>query len=186
MLYEVITKIARFSSIERYMVAKKKYSLEDFERIDAFLDKAQKEKRDQYRRLLLEKDSLYRHLISKFGSKEAFMAFKDKYQNEALEELVLNKREFKQIETSGKQIIQIKHPIYKDPVSDLGRAHFYAPAKRFFGLVIPTPLFNMLNIWVSALLLYVALYLDILRRIINYFETFKLRQLNKRLQKLKT
>jgi len=35
-------------------------------------------------------------------------------------------------------------------------------------------------------MLYVTLYLDILRRIIDYFNTFRLRQLNKRLQRLGT
>jgi hypothetical protein len=103
----------------------------------------------------------------------------------ALEEVVLNKRELQQMAYTARGIIQKKHPIYKPAISNLGRSHLYAAEKRFMGLNISTPFFNLLIVWLGVAFFYVTLYFDILRRIIRYFETFKLRRLNRRLQMIR-
>jgi hypothetical protein len=88
------------------------------------------------------------------------------------------------MEFSGLHYIQKQHPVFQSPLSDWGRAHFYAPEKRFAGIVVGTPWFNVIVIWLSSAVLYVTLYFDVLRKILYYFERFKLRRLNKQLQKL--
>lgn len=72
------------------------------------------------------------------------------------------------------------------PTGKWGRAHFYAPVKKLGPLSINTPLFNMLVVWLAMAFLYVTLYLDVLRRIIRYFEITRLRKLRKRLLNLGT
>ncbi|MBK3518660.1 ATP-binding cassette domain-containing protein [Carboxylicivirga marina] len=131
------------------------------------------------------KDQLFEKLINEYGSKEAFLKFKSEYQNEALEEVVLNKRELKQMLVTGSGIIQKKHPIFQKPISSFGRTHLYSPEKRMLEVKIPTPLFNMLVVWMGVIFFYITLYFDILKKAIRYFETFKLRRLNRRLQKIR-
>ncbi|MFW6275986.1 MAG: hypothetical protein ACOC2M_05085, partial [bacterium] len=97
-----------------------------------------------------------------------------------------DKKNVEQFVFSKGSIIRKKHPGYMEPEGDFGRAHFYAPSKKIGSFSISTPVFNMLIVWLGVVLLYVTLYLDLLRRVIRYFETFKLRRLNRRLQKLGT
>jgi hypothetical protein len=99
--------------------------------------------------------------------------------------VVLNKRELKQLLLTGKGIIQKKHPIFQSPISNWGRTHLYAPEKRLMELKVPTPFFNMLIVWLGVAFFYITLYFDILKKAIRYFETFKLRRLNRRLQKIR-
>jgi hypothetical protein len=72
------------------------------------------------------------------------------------------------------------------PGGKWGRAHFYASEKLFAKVRFPTLVFNTIVLWVSTLILYITLYFDVLRKIINYFETFKKRKLYKKLMELAT
>jgi len=177
--------ISHFPEISFYISGQKQYTEETYQDINEFLKSAKKEYHDNYNEAKKRKDMLNQSLVAQYGSKEAFLKFKKQYQNEALEELVLNKRELKQIEVTDQYIIQKRHPIFKEPISNWGRAHFYSPSKRIMGLLISTPVFNIIIIWIGICVFYVTLYLDLLRRIIRYFETFKLRRLNQRLQKIR-
>jgi hypothetical protein len=123
-------------------------------------------------------------LIEERGSVTAVVNFKNDYHNVALAEIMLKKNSVDQFIYNGNKYIRKKHPAYKEPGGEWGRAHFYAPAKSLGDIKISTPVFNLIVIWFSIGLLYVALYADLLRRIIRYFETFRLRRLHRRLQKL--
>ncbi|MCU4174695.1 ATP-binding cassette domain-containing protein [Carboxylicivirga sp. N1Y90] len=178
-------KTTHYPALSFFLSGRANFSEDTYNRLDKFLKTERVVQQTEYREAKKEKDQLFSQLINEFGSKEAFLEFKKTYQNEAIEELVLNKRELQQIETSSNSIIQKKHPIFKDPVSHLGRAHFYSPSKNVLGLSIPTALFNTLIIWLWIAFFYITLYFDVLRKIIRYFETFKLRRLNKRLQSIR-
>jgi hypothetical protein len=56
------------------------------------------------------------------------------------------------------------------PDSHVGRAQFYAPYKMLGNLRIETLLFNMLVIWLMNLFLYVTLYFNLLKRLMNLME----------------
>ncbi len=132
------------------------------------------------------KDNKLREMAKALGSNNKLVEFKQKYYNEALATQVQKKNELKQIEFTGKRFIQKRHPIYQEPLSKMGRAHFYAPVKLMFGYPIPTLYFNILIIWLSSIICYITLYFDLLRKILYTVERFKLRRLNKQLQKLTT
>ncbi len=133
-----------------------------------------------------KRDEEYNHLITELGGADQVVAFKKQYVNDALSDWATNRNDFKQLDVYPDMIVRKKQPIYYIPQSNWGRAHFYAPVKVFAGMHIPTPWFNTIIIWLASGLLYVSLYFDLLRRIIRYFETFRLRRMNKRLQKVWT
>src|SRR5690554_7888262 len=99
-------------------------------------------------------------MVRELGSIDALVQLKARHYNEALAEWLLDRREVRQFEFTGERYIQKKHPIFKNPDSHWGRAHFYAASKRLGPLNIPTGVFNLLVIWLGVALLYVTLYLD--------------------------
>ena len=102
------------------------------------------------------------------------------YHNNSIADLVLNKKEILKITESEDRLIQIIDPIYKFPETNYGRAHFYAPVKKFFGNYIDTFWFNILVIWFTSLTLYITLCFDIFRKVIEAFEDLNIKGLLKR------
>ncbi|MCQ2236014.1 MAG: ATP-binding cassette domain-containing protein [Bacteroidales bacterium] len=130
-------------------------------------------------------DSLSKDLIKKLGGTEAVVDMKHKYTNDALNSFVLNKHDFSQIMVYEDMMVRKKQPIYNIPDNHYGRAHFYAPYKRFGTLKMTTPVFNIIVIWLSCIGFYIALYFDVLRRVLKRIETFRMLRINKKLQKLR-
>lgn len=130
-------------------------------------------------------DSVSKSLIAQYGSALKVANMKQRYTNDALDILLLSKRDFRQIEVYPDLIVRKKQPVYNIPDNHWGRAHFYAPYKRFGELTVPTLWFNCIVIWLSSALLYVTLYFDLLRRVISYIERLKMHRMHKRLQKLR-
>jgi hypothetical protein len=99
-----------------------------------------------------------------------FERFKADYHNEVIADLVKNLSEtHRTIEKDGK-LIQKIYPIYKKPDPDHiidFNAQFYMPAKHFLNRNIDTFYFNLGVIWSMSLVLAIALYFDVLRRIID-------------------
>ncbi|MCK9203697.1 MAG: ATP-binding cassette domain-containing protein [Bacteroidales bacterium] len=119
-----------------------------------------------------KRDAIYESMVTKIGENGAFK-FKQANYNENIADLVLNKSaENKIIEGKGK-LIRKKDPIFMDPVSRDGRAHFYAPVKFVGSWQIDTFWFNVAVIWLMSIVLYLTLIYDVLRRIINWFDRLK-------------
>lgn len=100
----------------------------------------------------------------------AYEKFKERYHNEAIAEFAKNIAEpHRLIEKDGK-LIQKIYPIYKDPdpehMVDFD-AQFYMPAKHFLNMNIDTLYFNTAVIWSMTLVLALALYADVLRKVID-------------------
>jgi hypothetical protein len=111
--------------------------------------------------------------LTETPEKEAlYNKFRETYHNEAIAELVKNLTETHRIIEKDGRLIQKIYPIYKDPDPDHAidfDAQFYMPAKHFFKKDIDTFFFNTGVIWSMTIVLAIALYLDILRRIIEGF-----------------
>jgi ABC-type multidrug transport system ATPase subunit len=99
--------------------------------------------------------------------------FKNKYYNEKLADLVKNVAEKDRIiEFDGKLIQQI-NPVFQAPDmnSPLNyRAPFFLPEKNLFGARVSTFWFDIMVIWVMTVMLYVTLYFELLRKLVNAFE----------------
>ncbi|MBL0743866.1 ATP-binding cassette domain-containing protein [Chryseolinea lacunae] len=101
---------------------------------------------------------------------EAFNKFREAYHNDAITDLVKNLQETHRIVEMDGKLIQKIYPVYKDPDPEHAidfDAQFYMPAKHFLNRNIDTFYFNTGVIWSMSLVLALALYFDVLRRIID-------------------
>ncbi|MFH2142103.1 MAG: hypothetical protein ABIJ97_06760, partial [Bacteroidota bacterium] len=126
-------------------------------------------------------------LIGKFAKEdtsinpnEKYIEFSNKYNNKALEDMVLKRLEIDYIREADGELVQIKDPIYKTTESYYGRAQFYAPEKIIFGKKIDTIWFNIMVIWFTTLIMYVALLTDGLRKMIEFSGKIKIRMPGKK------
>lgn len=115
-----------------------------------------------------EKDAVISALTKKGGG-DKFLEMKNLYENESLTDLVRNANtlEDKILESNG-ELIQRTEPVFLDPSPDTFlRAHFYAPRKAIFGKYFDTYWVNMCVIWSMTLVLIIALYFDLLKKLID-------------------
>lgn len=115
-----------------------------------------------------ERDQLVQSMTKDSVSKANYMALEDDYTNDILEQTMLNSNDLGErcLEKDGK-LIQRIDPIYLDPIdSNIGRAHFLAPTKRFMGHLYPTYWFNLSVIWLMSISLMVMLYFDVFKRVL--------------------
>ncbi|MCX6287611.1 MAG: ATP-binding cassette domain-containing protein [Bacteroidetes bacterium] len=113
-------------------------------------------------------DAIYQKLVNEKGQDAAY-ALKQEYYNESLADLVLNAASTDKIIQGKDRLIRKKDPVFMDPESVTGRAHFYAPAKFIGPLAIDTFWFNIGALWLMSLLLYLTLQHNTLRKTIEYF-----------------
>jgi len=99
--------------------------------------------------------------------KTGFTAFKNKYFNKKLDEFVANRNEKDRSIEYNNRIYQKADPIFMDPEYKLIKAHFYSPTKMVFGVKISTFIVNVIVLWVMTLLLYIALYFRLLKKLLD-------------------
>ncbi|MCH8319311.1 MAG: hypothetical protein IIA88_12620 [Bacteroidetes bacterium] len=92
---------------------------------------------------------------------------KDRYTNDALSDLLVNKKELNKYIVVKGEIIQLADPIYLDPQQPMIRAHFFAPRKKLFGTYYDTFWVNLLVIWMMSLVLVITLYFNLFRKFID-------------------
>jgi hypothetical protein len=103
----------------------------------------------------------------------------DDYYNYKLLELVTKPYERKKILIYNNSFVQNTDPVYLDPYKKgflNFRTHFYAPSKYIFGMKLDTFVFNISLVLLSSMLLYLALYFELLGRAVRFFENFKIRK----------
>jgi len=95
---------------------------------------------------------------------------KNKYFNESLADLVKNvATKERLLEYKGKIIQQI-NPVFQSPAPTHlldYRTAFFFPEKNLAGLTVSTFIFNMLVIWLMTLLLYLMLYFELFRKLVD-------------------
>lgn len=100
--------------------------------------------------------------------KQAFIKMQEQYENESLNSFMKNENDLgeKCLEKDGK-LIQRTNPIFLDPDDNLGRAHFYAPQKKFAGKYYQTFWFNLCVIWAMSIFMMFTLYFDVLKKLLD-------------------
>jgi ABC-type multidrug transport system ATPase subunit len=117
------------------------------------------------------KDSLIRTIATNRADSDKWFQLEADYYNKGLASFVLNddptlkKKSFEKSD----RIIQKFEPGFMAPTANNGRAHFCAPFKIVGNTEIDTFWFNVLVIWLVSLLLYIALYFNILRKMVSGF-----------------
>ncbi|MDX9769701.1 MAG: ATP-binding cassette domain-containing protein [Tenuifilaceae bacterium] len=129
------------------------------------------------------RDSVYNALADSLGSDGLFDLRRKNY-NKALADWVLNTHEVnKYLETDGR-VIRKYEPIFMRPEHSWGRAHFYAPVKKFNNQYVDTIWFNLAVIWMASLLLFVTLQVNLLGWVISHIEKIKIRKQSKIQEKI--
>lgn len=136
---------------------------DDFSNIDKFLDVI----RLQCIHTINTKNEKIQKFIDSIGILK-YKKLKHQYINENLEDLTNNRmEENKMIVVNGK-IYQNDDPVYNDPKgTSFLNSHFYAPHKYFFNKKVNTYDANLTVIWVFSLITYIALYFDLLRKVLD-------------------
>ena len=109
-----------------------------------------------------------------------YIRLKNSYQNEYLGEIVKKSFEKNKILEFNNELVQQIDPIYKDPTTTgllNVRTHFFAPRKYFAGTFFDTYWFNICLIWVYSALLYVALYYDWLKKLMDFFSRIRFKKI---------
>ena len=117
---------------------------------------------------LARKDFIYDSLRLLLGEEE-LLEFQQKYYNNKLADLVMNRNEIRKIYQAENELIRKFDPIFIMPENKFGRAQFFAPYKLLNHQVVDTVWFNLVVIWIGSIMLYFTLIFDILRRIMIYF-----------------
>ncbi|HTE32536.1 MAG TPA: ABC transporter permease, partial [Chryseolinea sp.] len=172
-IQNVIRKDFFKKGLEKFLVSD--WTLEKFTpdfnaALEQFFTSYKKFYQDAYNLAVIRKE----RLITEFEKKGDYNLnrYKDRYYNESLADLVKNVSEKDRIIEYKGSLYQQINPIFLDPIPSGPldyRAHFFAPQKNLFGFTVSTFLFNTLVIWCMTVVLYVTLYFELLRKLINSF-----------------
>jgi energy-coupling factor transporter ATP-binding protein EcfA2 len=140
-----------------------------------------------YQKIYNEKVALRERKIAFFenqkGSDYSLNQYKNEYYNESLADLVMNIAEKDRVlEYQGKLIQQI-NPIFMDPKTTGPldyRAQFFAPHKNFLGIQLDTFWFDLIVVWVMSALLYITLYFEWLKKLLDRAGNLKIPVMGKK------
>jgi hypothetical protein len=124
------------------------------------------------------KDSVTGVVSAKIG-KEGLHQLQQDYQNDQLDNGVLDRLRIQNLVETDSKIIRKYEPAYMIPTSKYGMAHFYAPVKRIGNIQIDTFWFNLMILWFEILLFYLALYFNLLQKLLNVFDKPGIRAITK-------
>ena len=153
-----------FSKIDN--ICEDKFNSQIANELRKYLYSAKEFFKSNYNALEKDEDSIFEYLLEKIG-KERFDKLKNDYHNKSISDIVLNNQEINKFRQNENSIIQIMKPIYKEPESNFGRAHFYSSTKKLFGVSVDTFWFNTFVIWFTSLLMYITLRFDLLRKVLE-------------------
>jgi ABC-type multidrug transport system ATPase subunit len=137
--------------------------------IGAFLEMMKKQYNVTYNTATEDLDKL----VLAMGEKN-YEASQAAYVNESLQDLVTNRSEVQKIIITDDELIQKDDPLYMDQKNTrLLDAPFYTCKKYWFGIPMSTFLANVLVLWGMTVLMIVALYYDVLRKILGIFSRVK-------------
>jgi ABC transport system ATP-binding/permease protein len=112
-----------------------------------------------------QKDAIINNMQSE--NNKAFLKLQATSYNKSLEEFVTDKNETNKTLIYKGELIQKLEPIFMDPKYKFVKAHFYSPQKQIFGLSVDTYVVNVIVLWFMTLLLYLALYFRVLKRLLD-------------------
>lgn len=150
--------------------------------LDQFLKSYKKFYLDVYNKAVAAKEKVTYEKENEEGTDYNLNEVKDRYYNESLADLVTNVKEKDRIIEYNGQLFQQINPVFIDPKPTHTldyRAQFFAPEKNFFGTIIDTYFFNSMVIWVMTLCLYLTLYFEVLRKMIQSLSEVRLTKGNK-------
>jgi hypothetical protein len=150
-----------------------KFDQDAYKAASAYLNSLRKHFMDKFRSASQTAEHINDSVKKAIGPNE-MIAFQENYENKRLKFVVRDIDNPDKIVRTSKKYIQKSDPGYMKAVSKTGRAHFYAPYKKIGTIEIDTYWFNILVIWLVSGLLYLALYYNLLQKLIIWFENLRL------------
>jgi energy-coupling factor transporter ATP-binding protein EcfA2 len=120
------------------------------------------------------RDRIINHLVS--TNPRHYEAKRRAYHNESIADLAEKVFEKNKILLYKDEFVQQYDPIYRDPIPRYSldfRSHFMAPRKFFLGKYYDTFWFNICFMWFMSLILYITLYFESLRKLLELFSKIK-------------
>jgi ABC-type multidrug transport system ATPase subunit len=118
----------------------------------------------------LKKDRKEAEIQQKIGKTGYLKLFRE-HHNEALEKFVRREGQENRIVHADGHLVQLIDPIYNDEAIPLHpfdyRIHFFSPVKHFLGLSFNTFWFNICVIWLMVFALFLSLYFDGLKKLLQ-------------------
>ena len=115
-----------------------------------------------------KKEALISNMIEQKGENE-FRRLKNRYENESLSDMVRNSNSKDRILVTKTSIIRLFEPVFiyseKENMLD---APLFSARKNFMGTEMDTLPVNIIVIWMMTILLYIFLYFDLFRKLINF------------------
>jgi hypothetical protein len=145
-------------------------NLDVLQEASVYLSKLRTFYSDISRQASVEEGNLYSQLEHQYKGNQNLNTFRLANHNRAIERFVKNSDEDKKIIETDGRLVQMVDPIYKEPSETnriLSRAHFFAPYKYLLGMKVDTAVFNIIILWLMTGGLYVLLYFDGLKKIVE-------------------
>ncbi len=141
--------------------------------LEEYFDKINRHYIEKYNKASAEKDKLMTSLQDTPEKKEAFIKLKKDYYNDNLKEFVRNETEMNKIVEYNHRLYQKADPIFLDPKPGFFTAHFYAPRKNIYGFYIDTFWYNIIIIFLMTVILFITVYFNILKKLIESGENIQ-------------
>jgi hypothetical protein len=177
LLENELTKLSAFSGMPaisfKNELQPESFSLLAADSVSAYLDKADRFFSQVSNSISDQIDGFYNLNDVKLKKLE------NDYYNYSLKEIVTKPYERRKVLIFNNNLIQNTDPVYLDP--DKGgpfdfRTHFFSPSKYIFGIKTDTFLFNVTLVLLSTVILYIALYFELLARVVKFFENLSFRK----------
>ena len=145
-----------------------------YQRTSDFLKALKQFYANKVSKALEQKEDKIKEMTATPAATSEFNAMRDLYVNDAVSNTVKNVSVKDRIVEYDGKLIQKIFPIYMDEHRPLHffdfTANLYQPTKHFAGYHFDTLYFNILVIWSMTVILFVALYFDLLKRFIQLLE----------------
>jgi ABC transport system ATP-binding/permease protein len=143
------------------------------EKLEKFLANYKTIHQEYFNKAIAARDNVVFQMENAAGTGYHLNAYKNKYYNESLADLVKNITEKERIIEYKGELIQQINPIFQDVSTENPlnyRAPFFAPTKNLLGAAVSTYWFDILMIWLMSVVLYITLYFELLRKLVNSFD----------------
>lgn len=143
-----------------------------------YLRKVKKHYSVIYDNAVKSKDSWMGKFQENEKGKSEYKYLLNNYQNEKIENLVKNAgSDLEEIVENDGKLIATGNPIFRDGSKEhFIRSHFFSPTKNLFGNLYSTYWVNICVIWGMSLLLWLTLYFDVLRKILDTFSAMQFKK----------
>ncbi|MEH0154595.1 ATP-binding cassette domain-containing protein [Limibacter armeniacum] len=145
---------------------------ENIKRLREIFSDAAQSYNDKMVAFLEKKDSVYMVLPEALPEGETIEGLQKQHHNEKLSDLLKSPGGIEMTAIVDNKIVQLVDPVFNirtdvDGVLDY-RSHFFAPKKHFFGMYFDTYWFNVVVVWLMSLVLFVTLYFDLMKKLVDF------------------